>query len=139
IVLITAAGSIAAFVGHARQNQVLLRERLEDIDQVIDRARRIATGDLTGAVDHEGDVAEVIAGMRQGLRGLDEQIQANAARVASARSGLAAMSQQRESSAVEQGGAIEETRRPVAGLLESSGQIAASARGGSENASATLH
>lgn len=139
VVFATAAGSIAAFVAHARQNQELLRERLQDIDQVIDRARRIATGDLTGAVDHEGDVAEVIAGMLQGLRGLVEQIQANAARVASASSEIAAMSQQQERGAVEQGGAIEETRRTVAGLLESSGQIATSARGVSENASATLH
>lgn len=139
IVLVVAAGSITAFVRHAQQNQEVLRERLHDIDQVMERARRIATGDLTGGVEREGDVAEVVASMLDGLRGLVEQIQVNSARVATASTEIAAMSQQQERSAVEQGGAIEETRRTVAGLLESSGQIAVSARGVAENASATLH
>src|SRR5690606_19337433 len=120
IVLVVAAGSIAAFVRHAQQNQAILRERLHDIDQVMERARRIATGDLTGGVEREGDVGEVVSGMLGGLRGLVEQIQVNSARVATASREIAAMSQQQERSAVEQGGAIEETRRTVAGLLESS-------------------
>ena len=137
--LMIIVASVSAFVRHARGNQDLLRERLHDIDRVMDRARRITTGDLTGIVDRDGDVAEVVGGMLDGLRGLVEQIQTNSARVASASSEIAAMSQQQERSAVEQGGAIEETRRTVAGLLESSGQIAVSARGVAENASATLH
>lgn len=137
--LLIATVSITAFVRNARGNEGLLRERLHDIDRVMERARKIATGDLTGSVERDGDVAEVVGGMLDGLRGLVEQIQTNSARVASASSEIAAMSQQQERSAVEQGGAIEETRRTVAGLLESSGQIAVSARGVAENASATLH
>lgn len=139
VVLMAAAGAILAFVRHARQNQELLRARLHDIDQVIERARRIATGDLTGVVERDGDVGEVVGSMLDGLRGLVDQIQTNAAQVASASSEIAAMAQQQERSAVEQGGAIEETRRTVAGLLEASGEIAASARGVAENASSTLH
>lgn len=137
--LLVAAASITAFVRNASSNQGLLRERLQDIDRVMDRARRITTGDLTGVVEHDGEVARVVSDMLTGLRGLVEQIQTNAARVASASAEIAAMSQQQERSAVQQGGAIEETRRTVAGLLESSGQIAASARGVAENASTTLH
>lgn len=137
--LMVAAASIAAFVRNARGNQDLLRERLHDIDRVMERARRITTGDLTGVVEHDGEVASVVGDMLDGLRGLVEQIQSNAAHVASASTEIAAMSQQQERSAVQQGGAIEETRRTVAGLLESSGQIASSARGVAENASATLH
>lgn len=137
--IMATAGAIFAFVRHARQNQELLRARLHDIDQVIERARRIATGDLTGVVERDGDVGEVVASMLDGLRGLVEQIQTNASQVASASSEIAAMAQQQERSAVEQGGAIEETRRTVAGLLEASGEIAASARGVAENAANTLH
>lgn len=137
--LLIATVSITSFVRNARGNEQLLRERLHDIDRVMERARRITTGDLTGAVEHDGEVASVVGDMLDGLRGLVEQIQSNAAHVASASTEIAAMSQQQERSAVQQGGAIEETRRTVAGLLESSGQIASSARGVAENASATLH
>jgi methyl-accepting chemotaxis protein len=138
LVLIASAGSISAFVRHAKQNQDQLRQRLRDIDVVMDRARRIATGDLSGQVARDGDVAEVIADMLEGLRGVVEQIQQNAQRVASASSEIAAMAQQQERSAVEQGGAIEETRRTVASLLEASGQISQAARGVAENATGTL-
>ncbi len=137
--LLIATVSITAFVRNARGNEELLRQRLHDIDRVMERARRITTGDLTGEVEIDGEIARVVGGMLEGLRGLVEQIQTNAARVASASSEIAAMAQQQERSAVQQGSAIEETRRTVTGLLESSGMIATAARGVDENASATLH
>lgn len=138
LVLVVAAVSISTFVRHARENQDALRQRLHDIDTVIARARRIATGDLKGEVEGDSEVSRVIGGMLEGLRGLVTQIQANAAQLAQASSEIAAMAQQQEKSAIEQGGAIEETRRTVGQLLQSSRQIAGAARGVTENASATL-
>lgn len=138
LVVVAMAALISAFVRHAAQNQAMLRQRLVDIDAVVARARRIATGDLSGSVDRDSEVSEVIASMLEGLRGLVEQIQENTTRVASASSEIAAMAQQQELSAVEQGGAIEETRRTVATLLDASAQIAESARGVADNAHATL-
>lgn len=135
---ICAAAAVTTFIRHAQHNQELLGARLRDIDLITERARRIATGDLTGTIEKDGGVGDVIAGMLEGLRGLVEQIQSNASLVASASNEIAAMSQQQERTAVEQSGAIEETRRTVATLLDSSSQIAASARGVAENAAATL-
>lgn len=139
IVLGVASASISVFVRHAAENQDTLRKRLRDIDVVMDRARRIAKGDLSGEVSGEGDVSQVIGAMLAGLRGLVEQIQTNATHLAQASNEIAAMAQQQEQSAIEQGGAIEETRRTVGTLLEGSRQIAGSARGVTENATATLH
>lgn len=138
LVLVVAAASISTFVGHARENQIALRQRLFDIDTVIGRAHRIATGDLQGEVEGDSEVSRVIGGMLEGLRGLVTQIQSNAAQLAQASSEIAAMAQQQEKSAIEQGGAIEETRRTVGQLLQSSRQIAGAARGVTENATATL-
>lgn len=137
-VLAVAAASISYFVGHARTNQETLRGRLRDIDVVVERAQRIAKGDLSGEVSGDGEVPRVIGSMLVGLRGLVEQIQTNAAELARASSEIAAMAQQQERSAIEQGGAIEETRRTVASLLTGSRQIASAARGVTENAEATL-
>jgi methyl-accepting chemotaxis protein len=138
LVVIAMAALISTFVRHAAQNQAMLRQRLVDIDAIVARAQRIATGDLSGSVAGETEMSQVIASMLSGLRGLVEQIQENAARVGSASSEIAAMAQQQELSAVEQGSAIEETRRTLAAMVEASTQIADSARGVSENAQATL-
>ncbi len=138
LVVVAMAALISTFVRHAGQNQELLRQRLMDIDAVVMRARRIATGDLSGTVDRDSEVSDVIASMLDGLRGLVEQIQENASRVASASGEIAAMAQQQEVSAVEQGGAIEETRRTLAAMVEASAQIADSARGVADNAQSTL-
>lgn len=136
--LIAATASISFFVGHAAENQALLRQRLSDIDVVVRRAERIATGDLSGEVTGDGDVPKVIGGMLTGLRGLVAEVQSNAAEVSSASREIAAMAQQQERSAIEQSSAIEETRRTVNGLLEAAQQIATSAQGVAANAEATL-
>lgn len=137
-VLAVIAFSVTLFVERAQQNQAALRQRLLDIDVVVERAKRIATGDLSGAVVPNSEVSNVIASMLAGLRSLVEQIQTNAGRLASATSEIAAMAQQQEKSAMEQGSAIEETRRTVGSLLDASRQIAVSARGVTDDAEATL-
>lgn len=133
-----ASASIAYFVGHASENQAMLRQRLVDIDLVVQRAERIAKGDLSGTVSGDGEVPRVVGEMLAGLRGLVEQVQSNAAEVSAASREIAAMAQQQERSAIEQSSAIEETRRTVNGLLESARQIAGSAQGVAANAEATL-
>lgn len=138
VLLVVGAVSISSFVRNAALNQEALRARLHDIDVVTERARRIAKGDLSGEIGGESDVSQVIASMLAGLRGLVEQIQGDAARLTDASNEISAMAQQQERSAIEQGGAIEETRRTVGQLLQGSRQIASAARGVTENASATL-
>jgi methyl-accepting chemotaxis protein len=133
-----ASASISYFVGHASENQAMLRQRLVDIDLVVQRAERIAKGDLSGTVSGDGEVPRVVGEMLAGLRGLVEQVQSNAAEVSAASREIAAMAQQQERSAIEQSSAIEETRRTVNGLLESARQIAGSAQGVAANAEATL-
>jgi methyl-accepting chemotaxis protein len=134
----TASGSISYFVRHAAENQATLRQRLADIDVVVERAERIAEGDLSGSVSGDGEAPRVIGEMLKGLRGLVSEVQSNAAEVSAASREIAAMAQQQERSAIEQSSAIEETRRTVNGLLESARQIASSAHGVAENAEATL-
>lgn len=139
LVLGVAAVSISYFVGHARENQATLRRRLEDIDVVVQRAERIAKGDLSGQVVGEGEVPRVIGAMLTGLRGLVQEVQTNAAEVSAASREIAAMAQQQERSAIEQSSAIEETRRTVTGLMDAARQIASSAGGVADNAQATLN
>ncbi|UJR80106.1 methyl-accepting chemotaxis protein [Sandaracinus amylolyticus] len=138
LVLGVAALSISSFVGQAKEHQDSLRQRLHDIDIVMERARRIAKGDLAGEIQGDSDVSRVIASMLGGLRGLVEQIQKDASQLTHASNEIAAMAQQQERSAIEQGGAIEETRRTVGTLLQGSRSIAGAARGVTDNASATL-
>jgi methyl-accepting chemotaxis protein len=138
LVLAVASTSISLFVGHANENQGMLRNHLREIDIVVERAERIARGDLSGTVTGEGEAPRVIGEMLSGLRGLVEQVQTNAAEVSTASREIAAMAQQQERSAIEQSSAIEETRRTVSGLLEAARQIATAAQGVADNAQATL-
>jgi methyl-accepting chemotaxis protein len=131
------AFAIRGFVAHARENQELLGARLRDIDDVVKQARRIADGDLSGELEGEGDVQEVIRSMLEGLRGLVEQIQQGTHRLTSASTEIAAMAEQQEQSTAEQNAAIEETGRTIESLLAASREIAVAAQTVADNAEAT--
>ncbi|GAB5548957.1 MAG: hypothetical protein SangKO_087170 [Sandaracinaceae bacterium] len=138
ILLAAVAAMGVVFVRHSDENLGLLRMRLDDIEVVMERARRIAAGDLTGDVDGEGDVPKTVRSMLTNLREMVGQIQETSAQLASATQEIGAMARQQEESAVEQSSAVEETRRTIEAMLGSSREIASSARGVAENAEATL-
>ncbi|MBX3274632.1 MAG: methyl-accepting chemotaxis protein [Sandaracinaceae bacterium] len=137
VLLVFLAVAIRGFVAHARENQELLGARLRDIADVVTQARRIADGDLSGSLQGEGAVQDVISSMVDGLRGLVQGIQGGTERLASATSEIAAMAAQQERSTVEQSAAIEETGRTIESLLSSSRDIAQSAQAVAQNAEAT--
>lgn len=137
VLLVFLSFAIRAFVNHARDTQQLLAARLRDIDAVVAQAQRIAEGDLSGELDGEGAVQDVISQMVVGLRGLVENMQAGIHRLNSASSEIAAMAEQQEQSSVEQSAAIEETGRTIDSLLGASREIAGSAESVARNAEAT--
>jgi methyl-accepting chemotaxis protein len=122
------------FHGHVR----LLRDRLQDIDTVVEQAKRIATGDLSGEVRGDNDVSHVIDEMMTGLRAIVRQVQEGVHILGSAASELAAMATQQERGVVQQATAMSETRETIESVAESARQIADSTRDVLQNAESTL-
>lgn len=138
ILLGAVSGITHVFVRHADENLGLLRSRLADIDVVMERARRVAGGDLGGEIEGDGDVPATIRAMLLSLRDMVVQIQQTSTELASATHEIGAMARQQEEGALEQASAVEETRRTIEAMLASSREIAGSARGVAENAENTL-
>lgn len=136
--IIAIAFTLRSFVAHAGENLQLLHQRLNDIDVVLARAKRIATGDLSGELLGEGEVAEVVGSMLHGLRELVQQIQETSARLSSLSTEISAMARQQEQSSVEQGTAVEETRQTIEQMLVASRAIASSTQSVVTNAETTL-
>jgi methyl-accepting chemotaxis protein len=116
--------AVMLFTGHTRENQGKLHAYVEDVDRVMQHARRIAKGDLTSAVDGDSEVSEMIHVMLVGLRTMVTRTRDAAAALASSAQEIAAMARQQEQGAVEQASAVTQVHKTLATLLAGSSQAA---------------
>ena len=137
VVLISAAASgvIRRFIDHRNAE---VANRMADIGRLVEQAKRITRGDLTGRVEGEDELAEVMREMSTSLRDVVEQVQKSASVLGSSASQIAAMSVQQGRGAVHQASAVSETRETIQSLATSARKIAESARGVLANAESTL-
>jgi hypothetical protein len=115
-----------------------LREQIEDIDGMVQRARRIARGDLSGTVEGDDALSVVVREMLGGLRGLVEQLRRSVTVLSTSTSQMSAMILEQDRGALQQASAVTETQRAIDGFAVSSDRIAASSRGVLGNAERTL-
>lgn len=124
---------------HMRESQDLLQARLDDIDEVVEHADRIATGDLSGEVPDDDDrLSEVVRDMLAGLRGIVSDMQEGVGVLATASSQIGTLFAEQERGAVNQASAVAETRQTVDGLASSASRIKEAASDVLDNAESTL-
>jgi methyl-accepting chemotaxis protein len=122
---------------HLRSNQSALSDRLHEIDVVVERAKRIATGDLAGDVTRENEVSRVISDMLLGLRDIVSEVHDSVQVLASATTDIDSMATQQKRGAVHQSSAVTETRETIQSFAGSAREIAAAAEGVLRNAQST--
>ena len=124
--LVTIGIVVSLFTAHAQENQQKLHSYVDDVDRVMEHARRIAKGDLAGEVEGESEVSETIRMMLEGLRGMVTRMREAAAALSSSAQQIATMARQQEQGAVEQASAVTQVHRTLAKLLDGSTQAAQS-------------
>lgn len=127
LTLLVFAALVAAVVlsnAHGQANLRRLALELEDIDRVMDHARRIAKGDLTGEVGGESEVSQTIRAMLAGLRDITTRTAEAAAALASSARELSAMAQQQAQGASAQASAVRQVHAALGKLVEQSNQAA---------------
>ena len=114
------------FTSHSRGNQRQLNAYVDEVDRVMAHARRIAKGDLGGAVEGDTEVSATIRAMLEGLRTMVTRTREAAAALSSSAQEIAAMARQQEQGAVEQASAVTQVHKTLAKLLEGSSHAAQS-------------
>ncbi len=114
------------FTSHSRGNQQQLNAYVDEVDRVMAHARRIAKGDLGGAVEGDTEVSETIRAMLEGLRTMVTRTREAATALSSSAQEIAAMARQQEQGAVEQASAVTQVHKTLARLLEGSSHAAQS-------------
>jgi methyl-accepting chemotaxis protein len=92
--------------------------------QLQDSAVRVASGDLTGVVEGEGEFFIAFQHMVENLRQLAARISQSSSSLASSAAGMFSSVRQHEASATQQNAALEEIRRTVEALSASAEQVA---------------
>jgi methyl-accepting chemotaxis protein len=92
--------------------------------QLQESAVRVASGDLTGTIDGDGELFAGFRKMMENLRQLAGRIGKSSNSVASAAAGMFSSVRQQEAAATQQNAALEEIRRTVETLSTSSDQVA---------------
>lgn len=140
VLLMLAVVTVTAglFVHRAETTEVALRQRLAEIDTVVVRARRVAEGDLSGDIDGQGDVSDVIGKMLRGLRSMAHELRASTQALAASTTEISAMARQQEQGSVTQASAVAQTRATLDSLAGASREITQAAHGVVTSAEATL-
>jgi methyl-accepting chemotaxis protein len=115
-----------------------LGDYVEDIEAMVQRARRVARGDLSGSVEGNDELSLVVREMLSGLRALVDQMRMSVQVLRTAAMEMSAMIAEQDRGAAQQASAVAETRHTVEGFAQSSVRIADSSRGVLENAEQTL-
>ena len=100
-------------------------------------AERLGSGDLTGRVDLEGQVAEALNRMITGQRMLVRQIAEAAMKLGGASAQIYAVVQEQEGSTTRQASGVTEVSRTMQSLVDSASNITDTARGVFDNAQRT--
>jgi methyl-accepting chemotaxis protein len=103
-----------------------------------DSAVRVASGDLTGSIDGEGELFAGFRHMVENLRDLAGRISKSSSSVASAAAGMFSSVREQEASATQQNAALEEIRRTIETLAASAEQVALDAATVRETAQKSL-
>jgi methyl-accepting chemotaxis protein len=111
------------FLGHFQSIIEAQRNNVRDIERVMEQAKRIAQGDLSGDVEGDGDVPEVVRSMLAGLRQMVSEIRRTVASLASASSEIAAMARQQETGSLEQASAVQEIQQTLNTLAAASAEV----------------
>jgi methyl-accepting chemotaxis protein len=122
---------------HLRANQTSLRTRLQEIDVVVERARKVATGDLSADLAEDSEISIVIHEMLIGLRDIVREVQESLRVLATATTNMDSMASQQQRGAVHQSSAVAETRETIQSFATSSHKIASAAEGVLNNATST--
>lgn len=91
--------------------------------QLQESAVRVASGDLTGTIDGDGELFAAFRHMVENLRQLAGRIGRSSSSVATAAAGMFSSVRQQQASATQQNAALEEIRRTVATLASSAEQV----------------
>lgn len=128
----------SAFGHYQHENEVVMREQVDQLSLVVQESERIASGDL-GADLPEGERAAAIVGRLQaGLRGLVQGLKDGVDVLGQTSQQLGAMSQEQELGANRQAAAVSQVLEVVEGVASGSRSIATNAGNVLDNAEATL-
>lgn len=92
--------------------------------QLQESAVRVASGDLTGRIEGDGELFVAFRDMVENLRQLASRISNSSSSIASAAAGMFSSVRQHEASATQQNSALEEIRRTIEALSGSAEQVA---------------
>ncbi|MEM9694170.1 MAG: methyl-accepting chemotaxis protein [Myxococcota bacterium] len=123
---------------HLRANDQALRARLLQIDDVVARADRIATGDLSAPIEADDTLSTVIRRMTRGLRGIVVEVHEGVRILGSSSTQVESMTARYERGATQQAAAAQQTSRTIEAVTAQARTIAETSSSVLANAESTL-